>query len=316
MGFNNQIEFDFLYDDDDVDTDVDVDVENLYLIPGGEAQNIFEDEEDSEDALDRVSESDLLDYYRDTEMEADERDVDDIEASELGIYEATNVDSVTFDSESKSAKMKFFNDHEWMDYVDSDETTNGSANIEDESRGALTSDDEEDEFYFDTADKDAWDVSIHFQDGYENAMFSFVDWGLENEQIDGDTDESDTMIAQNYASTEGVYLDFLENDYARAGREFPEEINFMLQDEHYDELISELELTDLPDSVEVSELESVDSEFSISQFDDSILNASETTPLYTTIELTAESTTDLATHTSDDNLAFADLFDAEAAAIG
>lgn len=124
------------------------------------------------------------------------------------------------------------------------------------------------------------------------------------------------MAAQNYASTEGVYLDFLENDYARAGREFPEEINFMLQDEHYDELISELELTDLPDSVEVSELDSVDSEFSISQFDDSVLNITETSPLYTTIELTVETTTDLATHTSDDNLAFLELFDAEAAVLG
>lgn len=112
MGFSNQLEFDFLYDDDDVDTDVDVDVENLYLIPGGEAQNIFEDEEDSEDALDRVSESDLLDYYRDTEMEADERDVDDIDGSEVGAYQATNVDSLTFDSDSRSVKLKFFNDPE------------------------------------------------------------------------------------------------------------------------------------------------------------------------------------------------------------
>lgn len=62
-----------------------------------------------------------------------------------------------------------------MDFVDSDETTNGSANLEDDSRGALTSDDEDDEFYFDTAEKDAWDLSIHFLDGGENAQFSFVD---------------------------------------------------------------------------------------------------------------------------------------------
>lgn len=90
----------------------------------------------------------------------------------------------------------------------------------------------------------------------------------------------------------------------------------MLQDDQYDELISELEITDLPDSVEISELDSVDSEFSISQFEESVLNPTETSQLYTTIELTAESSSDFMTHTSDDNLALIDLFDGEQAAVG
>lgn len=328
-GFNDQIDFDFFYDDEDVDSDVDIDVENQYLIPGDVQQNEFEDEEDSEDALDRYSESDMLDYYRDTDPEPNEKDDEDKEGSEdeyrkNEIFSTDTEDSTSTQdfyfhavmSDQYSNIYKFYHDQDWQDYADSDDTTTEAAFYDEDTRGMLSSEDEEDEFYFDTADQDVWDVSIHFLDGHEYDEYSFVDWGQENMDPDGDTDDSETGIGQNYASTEGVYQDYMENDYAQLGREYPEEINFMLQDDQYDDLISELELTDLPDSVEISELDSVDSEFSISQFDESIIFATESTVAHSSIEMTMESSTDVASQETDENLGLFEIFDGEVAEIG
>jgi hypothetical protein len=71
---------------------------------------------------------------------------------------------------------------------------------------------------------------------------------------------------QRDASTESVYLDYLQFEYAREIREFPEEIGDWTVSDYYSEVFNKLEISEMPISTNESELYSIDSSNSISDY--------------------------------------------------
>lgn len=67
-------------------------------------------------------------------------------------------------------------------------------------------------------------------------------------------------------TTESVYLDFVQNEYARELREFPEEVVDWTVSDFYTEILNKFEISELPISTNESELYSIDSSNSISDF--------------------------------------------------
>jgi len=103
-------------------------------------------------------------------------------------------------------------------------------------------------------------------------LFSYIDWGFntDHDNINSDINfiNSDPFTAdiQRDPSTESVYLDIIHNEYAKELREFPEEIVDWTVSDFYTELLNNEEITDLPNSTNESELYSIDSSNSISDF--------------------------------------------------
>ena len=135
--------------------------------------------------------------------------------------------------------------------------------------------DTSDELEFQFSDNyDGVDVSYDIKDeggvGYE--LFSYIDWGFETDEDDLNTDErfgtggSYTADLQRDPSTESVYIDFIENEYARELRDMPEEVLDWTVSDFYSEVFYNHEITDIPLSTNESELYSVYSNNSISDF--------------------------------------------------
>ena len=135
--------------------------------------------------------------------------------------------------------------------------------------------DTSDELEFQFSDNyDGVDVSYDVKDeggvGYE--LFSYIDWGFETDEDDLNTDErfgtggSYTADLQRDPSTESVYIDFIENEYAREMRDIPEEVLDWTVSDFYSEVFYNHEITDIPLSTNESELYSVYSNNSISDF--------------------------------------------------
>lgn len=103
-------------------------------------------------------------------------------------------------------------------------------------------------------------------------MFSYIDWGFNTDHDNLNSDinfiNSDIFTAdlQRDPSTESVYIDIIQNEYIREMRDFPEEIVDWTVSDFYTELINNAEITDLPNSTNESELYSIDSSNSISDF--------------------------------------------------
>lgn len=104
-------------------------------------------------------------------------------------------------------------------------------------------------------------------------MFSYVDWGQDSYEEDNIGSRERAGPGVQYTAdllreptTESVYMDFIENEYAREARQFPEEILDWTMSDRYTEMFINHEISDIPNSINESEQYSVNSSQSISDF--------------------------------------------------
>ena len=110
--------------------------------------------------------------------------------------------------------------------------------------------------------------------GNELEFFSYIDWGQDS-HVENYLASHDRMGKKGVGytadlvrdpTTESVYLDFIDNEYAREMRQFPEEIlNWTISD-GYSDLELNHEISEIPNSLNESENYSIDSSYSISDF--------------------------------------------------
>jgi hypothetical protein len=103
-------------------------------------------------------------------------------------------------------------------------------------------------------------------------QFSYIDWGFDSDhdQLNSDQNflfsEQYTGDMQRDRSSESVYIDFIQNEYARELRQNPEELGDWTVSDFYTEVYFKHEISEIPISTNESELYSIDSSNSISDF--------------------------------------------------
>ena len=111
-----------------------------------------------------------------------------------------------------------------------------------------------------------------FKNEHNLELFSYIDWGFntDHDMLDSDVNflDTDPFTADMLRdpTTESVYLDMIQYGYAKEMRDFPEEIIDWTVSDYYTEVVDKGELSDIPNSTEESELYSIDSSNSVSDF--------------------------------------------------